>query len=158
MKRADNRGLSLLELVIAIALLALVSTMLLGFMTTGSTMFRRISTDISLQMDAQIAMTQLREYVIDCNDTLRYNESARTLTVLNSDASGAAQEHIFVWDEADGTLRYNGDPLAERIAAFHLIQMDGAVEITLVFSHLAETHRSTQTVALRNDAVAIDFS
>jgi len=154
MKHNDNKGFSLIELVISISLLAIISGMLLGFMTTGSNMYRRVSTDVSLQMESQVAMTQLREYVIDCNDTLRYDSAAHTLTVLNS----GPQEHRFIWNQIDGIIHYNGDPLAEHVALFELIQVDGAVEITLVFEHLGESYHSTQTVALRNDAVIMDFS
>jgi len=152
--KQDNKGFSLIELVIAISLLAIVSAMLLNFMTTGSTMFRRVSTDVSLQMESQVAMTQLREYVIDCNDTLTYDQAAHTLTVLNS----GAEEHVFTWDPSDGIIRYNGDPLTVHVSAFHLTQVDGAVEITLAFSHIDEKCEVTQTVALRNDSVIIDFS
>ena len=152
--KKDNKGFSLIELVIAIALLGIVSAMLLNFMTTGSTMFRRVSTDVSLQMESQVAMTQLREYVIDCNDTLTYDQATHTLTVLNS----GPQEHVFAWNPSDGIIRYNGDPLTEHVAAFHLVQVEGAVEILLAFSHIDESFQVTQTVALRNDGVSIDFS
>ena len=152
--KKENKGFSLVELVIAITLLVIVSSILLGFMTTGSNMFRRVSTDVSLQMESQAAITQLREYIIDCNDTLSYEQSSHTLTVLNS----GSQEHVFVWEPDDAIIFYNGDPLAEHVSSFHLLQMDGAVEIILSFSNIAETYHTTQTVALRNDAVTIDFS
>ena len=152
--KKENKGFSLVELVIAITLLVIVSSILLGFMTTGSNMFRRVSTDVSLQMESQVAITQLREYIIDCNDTLSYEHSSHTLTVLNS----GSQEHVFVWKPDDAIIFYNGDPLAEHVSAFHFLQIDGAVEIILSFSNLSETYHTTQTVALRNDAVIIDFS
>ena len=151
--KKNNKGFSLLELIIAIALLSAVSTILLSFMTTGSTMFRRVSTEVSLQMESQVVMTQLREYIIDCNDTLRYEESTHTLTVMNS----GPQQHIFTWNPTTGIILYNGDPLAEHVAAFHLAQGEGAVEITLVFERASESYRATQTIALRNDTVTIDF-
>ena len=150
----DNKGFSLIELIISILLLAIVSTMLLGFMSTGSTAFRRISTDVSLQMESQVAMTQLREYIIDCNDTLRYNQSTHTLTILNSGPS----EHVFTWDQTDGIIRYNGDPLAEHVSDINFVKVDGGVEITLSFNYLNENYHATQTVALRNNAVIMDFS
>ena len=152
--RKDNKGLSLIELVIAISILTIVSAMLVGLMSTGSNMFRQVSTDVSLQMEGQVAMTQLREYVIDCNDTLHYDDATHTLTVTNS----PTQKHSFVWNPTDGIIRYNGDPLAEHVAAFRLYQVEGAVEIALAFEHLGESYYATQTVALRNDAVTIDFS
>ena len=152
--KKDNRGLSLLELVIAISLLAIVSAMLLGFMTTGSSMFRRVSTEVSLQMDSQVAMTQLREFVIDCNDTLHYDMTTHTLTVRNS----GPKEHVFVWTPEDGVIRYNGDPLAENVSSFFIVQVDGAVEITLALARDGESSTVTQTVALRNDDVTVEFS
>jgi len=150
----NNKGMSLLELVIAIAILGIVSAILVSFMSTGSSMFRQVSTDISLQMDSQVAMAQLREYVIDCNDTLHYDDAMRTLTITNS----GPEEHKFVWDPADGIIRYNGDPLTEHVAGFRVFEVDGAVEIMLSYEHLGESYFSTQTVALRNDTVTIKVS
>ena len=152
--KKENKGFSLVELVIAITLLVIVSSILLGFMTTGSNMFRRISTDVSLQMESQVAMAQLREYIIDCNDTLLYDSSTGSLTIRNS----GPEEHVFVWNAADGIIRYNGDPLAEHVSDFHLTQIGGAVEIVLVFSRQSEVYHAAQTINLRNDTVQIEIS
>ena len=150
----DNKGFSLIELIVAIALLAAVSAMLLSFMVSGSNMFRRVSTDVSLQMESQVAMVQLREYIIDCNDTLRYNSSTGSLTIRNS----GTEEHVFIWNSDDGIIRYDGDPLAEHVSFFNLTQVGNTVEIVLVFSRQNEVYRATQTIDLRNDTVKIEIS
>jgi len=63
----DNRGLTLVELIIAVTLLVVVSAILLGFVVTGTNLYKNVSAELDLQFQSQTVSALLREYLIDCN-------------------------------------------------------------------------------------------
>lgn len=99
----DNKGLSLVELIVAFGVLAVISAMLVGFMTSGARMYRSVSSEVGMQVGAQVAMAQVQEYIIDCNGGLCFDGGK--LYVLNSDASGYTA-HVFAFDATTGQMYY----------------------------------------------------
>ncbi|MDR2531043.1 MAG: type II secretion system GspH family protein [Oscillospiraceae bacterium] len=67
MKRRNNQGFSLVELVISLAILGVLCLILFMFMQTGGNMFGKISRISSQEMNSQTALAQMREYIVDCN-------------------------------------------------------------------------------------------
>lgn len=61
----DNKGFSLVELLIAVAIAAIVGGSVFGFMTVGAKTFGQTSTDVHLQNEAQLAFNQIQDLVID---------------------------------------------------------------------------------------------
>ena len=61
----DNRGFSLIELVIAVALLSVVGTAVFGFMTVGAKTFSTTSSEVNLQNESQLAFNQMQDIIID---------------------------------------------------------------------------------------------
>lgn len=62
----NNKGFSLVELIIAIAILTVVSGIILSFMNTSSNVFRRNSADVDIQTEAQMVANSISDVVIDC--------------------------------------------------------------------------------------------
>jgi len=99
----DNRGVTLVELIVAVAILAVLFTVVLSFMTSGTGAYRSIFGNVSLQTRVQTTMNQLQEYLIDCNGGVCYDSSAKTLYILdvaeNDDGAGhttkTVTEHAF---------------------------------------------------------------
>ena len=154
--KQDNRGLSLLEVIIAFTLLAMVSTVLVGFMTAGSNMYRNISGNVSLQMQAQVAAAQLKEYIIDCNNTIEFTENVTgaELTVKNTKSDGTPEPpHVFEWTKDDGTITYNGDEFANDVTAFRVTHSGGVITVVLAFEKNGKTQDITQAITLRNQGV-----
>ena len=147
----DNKGFSLLELIIAFALLAIVSVILLSFMTSGSNMYSSVSTEFALQMQSQVVMAQIKEYVVDCNGAIYFD--GETLTIRNSDA-----DHSFVLNAAERTISYNGYPLATDVSAFSVQSAfsSGAVEVITTFEKNGKSYSTTQVIALRNELVSLN--
>lgn len=67
----NSKGFSLVELIIAIAILAVVSGIILTFMNTSSNIFRRNSADVDIQTEAQMVANSISDLVIDCQGTVR---------------------------------------------------------------------------------------
>ena len=155
--RKDNRGLSLLELVVSIAILGMVSAILVSFMSTGSAMFKRVSTDVSLQMQSQMLATQLTEYIIDCNESIEFSggQGAAHLTVRNTTPGGIV-EHRFDWNGTTGIVTYNDkDEMAEYVSFLGVEITGNTVTLTLHLAKDEDFYVSTHTVALRNDSVRV---
>lgn len=148
--KKNNKGFSLVELIIAFAILGIVSGILVSIMISSSNMYRGVSSELSLQMQSQLVTSQLKEYIIDCNDMLFFYDD--TLTVRNSDA-----EHVFEWHADDKTITYNGDLLATNVGAFSVSPVfDGrGVEILLRLEKNEDTYVAPQTVMLRNESVLL---
>ena len=152
--KKDNAGFSLIELIIAFALLAVVSAILLSFMVSGSNMYRNVSTEFALQMQSQTVMAQIKEYVVDCNGAIYFASDAdgATLTVRNSDI-----DHDFVMDADNQTITYNDDLLATNVSRFYVHNSSGgAVQIEVTFEKNGKFYETTQVIALRNELVSLN--
>ena len=154
---SDNRGLSLVELIVAFTILAIISGIMLGFMVTSSNMYRNVSTEVSLQLQSQIVMAQLKEYIVDCNEEMTFDSVADTLTIKNSNG----EVHRFEL-RSDDKIYYNSDELATNVSVFSVVLdynygASGATvsqaTVTLVFKKNMKTYTESQIIALRNETV-----
>ena len=109
----NNKGFSLVELIIAIAILAVVSAIILTFMNTSSNIFRRTSADVDIQTEAQMVANSISDLVIDCERTVleekvslagvpgvsdaRTYDKSNSFVVLNDEN----KYYIFYDDKAD---------------------------------------------------------
>jgi prepilin-type N-terminal cleavage/methylation domain-containing protein len=148
--KKDNKGLSLIELLVAFALLSVISLIILGIMTSASRMYQKVSTDVSLQMQSQITMAQIKEYVVDANQSIRFEPNG--LIIQNTD-----ENHAFY--QVDDKITYNGDLLASQIqsfAAFPDWADNGTIKsvtVSITFERNGEIYSATQVIALRNISV-----
>lgn len=68
--RKHNKGVTLMELIVAIALLSIVSITMISFLTLGVNQYRRQTEDVAMQRQAQMLQTQLRDVLSDANRTI----------------------------------------------------------------------------------------
>ena len=80
--RKNQKGFTLVELIIAIAILAVVSLAICGFIVVGSRGYTAANTDIMLQQEAQLALNQISDVIIDTTDSISYGNGAGTEKVL----------------------------------------------------------------------------
>ncbi len=119
----NNKGFTLVELVVSIAIFGILSIAVMNFMTTGANLFSTVDTRLNLQYESQLAMAQLQEYIIDCNYSVMNRPTDNRIIVVNSeyrfeddgtestDASGSQiidyTLHSFRYDDTDSTLYYS---------------------------------------------------
>ncbi|GHV33564.1 hypothetical protein FACS18949_07840 [Clostridia bacterium] len=146
----DDRGLSLVELIISIAILAILSTILVGFISSGGGLYRSVSASVSLQMKSQTALAQIREYTVDAHTSTSITDMGTGLNIDNG-------THVFTREDDKVMYKYNGGAsveLASDVQEFFVKYADGfgerALEITLTLAKMGKTYTSTQVVALRN--------
>lgn len=165
----NNKGFTLIEMIISTAILGIVALAAAGFVATGARTYRQVNDTIQLQYESQLAMTQMQEYVIDCNTAMSWDGAV--LTVVNTD--GADQTvHVFAWDGS--AIRYGTGPVADTLAdaadlmADRVTEMEvsfqkttddraaSAVSIRLTMERNGKSYTGTQTIALRNQPKPAD--
>ena len=71
-KRLQNKGFTLIELIVTIAIIAIFSGVVLTFITTGSNIYRSTSSSAKVQMETQETFDQIEELLIDVNRSMYY--------------------------------------------------------------------------------------
>lgn len=67
MRQHDERGFTLVELVIAMGMFSLVMVAIMVFMTSGSKSYSYSSGELNMQMESQMLINQIRDMVYDSN-------------------------------------------------------------------------------------------
>ena len=160
--RKNNRGFTLVELIVSTAILSIVAVAASAFMVAGTRTYSSLNYTVRLQYEAQIAMAQLQEYTVDCTNGIAWDGS--TLYIVNG-----TDVHLFKFDSGLQTLSYGKTAKAAtlteptyNLAAEHITGMDvdlsreGQVGITLQMQRNAKTYSATQTIALRNRPESAD--
>ncbi|MGN0431662.1 MAG: type II secretion system protein J [Lachnospiraceae bacterium] len=71
-KKGDNRGLSLVELVCAMAILGLIGTAVGSVMVVSANNYQRGNNEVTLQQEAQMTANQLENLVVDATEQIKY--------------------------------------------------------------------------------------
>ncbi|PXV93319.1 prepilin-type N-terminal cleavage/methylation domain-containing protein [Lachnotalea glycerini] len=92
----NNKGLTLIELIVAIAIVGIVSVSIVSFMVMGANSYKKANSDINLQYEAQLTMNQLQDMVIDADKGITYERKGETETenVLDDSSGSIAKEDI----------------------------------------------------------------
>lgn len=107
MMRKDQRGFTIVELLIAVAILAIVIAAVCGFILVGSRSYASANSDISVQQEAQLALNQMSDVLID---------TTRSVNYAGYDSSGRAvlalKDSEFGFEPVEKSLiMYNGAPV-----------------------------------------------
>lgn len=99
--RKNQKGFTLVELIIAVAILAIVTAAVCGFIVVGSRSYASSNTDIMLQQDAQLALNQMSDVIIDTTDSISYGlstsgSSDMQLVLKDSEFAGEATEKCLI--------------------------------------------------------------
>ena len=172
--KKNSKGFTLVELLVTLGILSVVMIMVGSIIKMGSGTYMGISNDLSLQSESQMTMSQIQEYVIDCNNAVASISGAVTGDVLYLfDKSG--EDGPVTYDgykmelSDDGTLWLytshveepttggfgSGEPMSRNVTAFNaeLVGPSDSVSsviITLTYELGGETYTGEQTVAFRN--------
>lgn len=172
--KMNNRGFSLVELIVATAILGIIALGAGAFMVAGARAYSSLNYTVRLQNEAQLAMAQLQEYTVDCAKGITWVPAGTggTLYIAND-----AKVHVF--ECAGGTISYSTSALAETLDFTGSDEVDGAllaehvesmsvafdvdsgvpgvsnpkakqVEITLSMTRNGKSYTATQVIALRN--------
>ena len=121
--RKNQKGFTLVELIIAVAILAIVMLAVGGFIVVGSRSYTSANTDIMLQQEAQLALNQISDVIIDTTDSINYGNGTenvlkdsefssepdeKILMVVNKkDGNNDNDSYLFEWSKDTGTIYFN---------------------------------------------------
>ena len=176
-KLLNNKGFTLAELVVAFAILAVVMLSVGFVIGTGSRTYGRIAADINLQYESQLAMSQLQEYIIDCNAGIGVSPDGGSLYIVNKTESGcdifkfakkSDKDEIRFYKAAADTFDHAapdfsavafdaGQPMSGYVESFSASVPEvtdamaaASVIVTIRYAAGGETYNGRQTFALRN--------
>lgn len=90
--KKNNKGFSLVELIVVIAILAFVGGAIIAFMLTSFRSYQRVNVDSTLANEVQLTMNRLENMIMDCQNGISYQYNG----IMNSsDTSG------FVLDDGE---------------------------------------------------------
>ena len=92
--RSNTKGFSLAELVVGIVIFGVISASALGFLVASTNTYGSLSANMNMRMEAQLAVNQISEYLIDCNSGVYWYDSTKSLCVLRTDG-GSTTAHVF---------------------------------------------------------------
>jgi len=129
--KPDNKGTTLIELIVAISISVVILGIVASFLWQSTNYYRRSSEDISLQMEAQTILNQLKDMIVeaDCvefDDTvdptlLRIQHGEDILYEISLNNSEKTLDFVRAIREDDGTISRTTSQLFGRyVEHFHV--------------------------------------
>ena len=170
--KGNNKGFTLVELIVATAILGIVTLAASGFMIAGSRAYSSLNYTQRLQYESQLLMEQLQEYLLDCSAGATW--AGNTLYIVNNNDSDPTQKPIYVFTRnSEGQILFGSgiateltdssvatDLMAEHVTGMNVEfatfrREDNRVviqEITvgLTMERNGKTYQAQQVIALRN--------
>lgn len=137
----NNQGLTLLEMIISIGILSIVMITATSFMVSGIKMFRSSNDEIGLQQEAQLALNNVENRIIDAKKGIRCDDNGGQviLTIYND----SDVEEDITWDKTDHKIYYNSttknvtpteaihEVLADNVTNFQVVMKDNTAGTTV---------------------------
>jgi prepilin-type N-terminal cleavage/methylation domain-containing protein len=98
-RKHDNRGFTLVELVVVTAILAIVGAAVAGFLAVSTRSYKSVSSEVDLQTEAQVAMNQFQTLLMNAEAGVNFSE--KTIEIYN-----AKSRYVITWDEDAQRLYY----------------------------------------------------
>ena len=95
-RKNNNRGFTLIELIITVAIIAIFSGVILTFIGTGSNTYRSTSNSAKVQMEAQETADSLEDLIIDANYSIDYQSASGGAITNDIDGDSGTGDKILI--------------------------------------------------------------
>lgn len=110
-KLKDNRGFTLVEMIVTVAITAIFSAVVLTAVTAGSRLYRSVSGTARVQMDTQQISDALETWIVNANRSIYYESGEKTLLLCsqqkNADGTSSRIVDTLKWDQKEEALYYS---------------------------------------------------
>lgn len=103
-QKRDHRGLTLIEMVITIAIIGIFATVVATFITSGSNMYRKVSTTAKLQTDMQTTVESIKNLLMDTDIGIVYTAGGQKAE-NDIDSTAAADKELKLYSAEDGNVQ-----------------------------------------------------
>lgn len=180
-ERLQNKGFTLIELIVTIAIIAIFSGVVLTFISTGSNTYRSTSSSAKVQMETQETFDQIEELIIDVNRSLYYANGSgdslgaeirndikqsgganstgdKTFIICNEYKNGTGSSQyicdVLDWDRDDATIYYSQK---EFEAASSSAESETSVEALMAAEDDTEEENAADAGASESETKAKDL-
>ena len=180
-ERLRNKGFTLIELIVTIAIIAIFSGVVLTFISTGSNTYRSTSSSAKVQMETQETFDQIEELIIDVNRSLYYANGSgdslgaeirndikqsgganstgdKTFIICNEYKNGTGNSQyicdVLDWDKDDATIYYSQK---EFKAASSSVESETSVEALMAAEDDTEEENAADAGASESETKAKDL-
>lgn len=180
-ERLQNKGFTLIELIVTIAIIAIFSGVVLTFISTGSNTYRSTSSSAKVQMETQETFDQIEELIIDVNRSLYYANGSgdslgaeirndikqsggsnstgdKTFIICNEYKNGTGSSQyicdVLDWDKDDATIYYSQK---EFEAASSSAESETSVEALMAAEDDTEEENAADAGASESETKAKDL-
>lgn len=80
----NNKGFSLVELIVALAIFGIAGVAVFGFTVNSSRLYQRSNVDVKLQYEQQMAVNQIRDMVVESDKGIYFDEANKTLALYGA--------------------------------------------------------------------------
>lgn len=78
-RKLNNKGLTLIEMVVAIAIIGIFSTVVMTFITSGANFYRKVSITTKLQSDMQTTLERIENAIMDTDMKITYTSGGTSI-------------------------------------------------------------------------------
>lgn len=124
--RKDRRGLTLIELICAVAILGIISATVGGAMVVATDSYRNGTEETSLQSEAQFTVNAIEALIIDATDTVEFDGSLLKITnvdytyEISFDADAKTLHYTQYETNNSGNVTAANELLAEHVKNFEV--------------------------------------
>ncbi|MBR4543367.1 MAG: type II secretion system protein [Lachnospiraceae bacterium] len=85
----SEKGYTLVELLVAMAILVIMLMEVYAVMSNSSTIYRKGNYEVQIQTEAQQVVQQLEDLLVDCNGSVEFVSANKTLSISNNEINPA---------------------------------------------------------------------
>ncbi len=80
----NNKGFSLIELIVAVAILAVAGVAIFGFVVNTSNSYSQTNKEVKLQYEQQLAVNQIRDMIVESDKGIYFDPASKSLALYGA--------------------------------------------------------------------------
>lgn len=171
--KLNNSGFTLVEVLVVMAILAVVGGLTAGFLLSGTRSYQSTEKEVDIQYEAQVLLNQIGDYVMEANSGIGKKENG---IYIYNNKDGVLEKETVSYEPETETLYYEKSEtvndaestvvektvLAENVEAFSMdvskAETDRKVDAQLALESQDKSYKATATWNLRNSVAVSTVS